>query len=122
MLDDLELVNTLQVSKVTSEEVTQQLKVAEETEIKIDVAREGYRPAAIRSAIAYFVLNDMARVDPMYQFSLDAYVDLFNKSIVDSRSKGVGAAGGGAQNVGERVDIINSYHTEQVSEKKRRRN
>ena len=111
LLDDLELVNTLQVSKVTSEEVTQQLKVAEETEIKIDVAREGYRPAAIRSAIAYFVLNDMARVDPMYQFSLDAYVDLFNKSIQDSRGKGIGSTGGG---VAERVELINSYHTEQV--------
>ncbi|GMI05338.1 hypothetical protein TrVE_jg1168 [Triparma verrucosa] len=109
LLEDVELVKTLQVSKVTSEEVNQQLKIAEETEIKIDTAREGYRSAAIRSAIAYFVLNDMARVDPMYQFSLDAYVDLFEKSIDDSREKGIVQ-----QNVKDRVETINTHHTLQV--------
>ena len=41
LLDDEQLVNTLQVSKVTSNEVTQQLIVSEETEEKIDTAREG---------------------------------------------------------------------------------
>ena len=81
LLDDVNLVMTLQQSKVTSEEVTLQLVVAEETEKKIDTARLGYRSAAIRASLAYFVLDDMSRVDPMYQFSLDAYVDLFNISI-----------------------------------------
>eukprot|EP00957_Ditylum_brightwellii_P119311 9102523-Ditylum_brightwellii.AAC.1 len=47
LLDDIELVDTLQVSKVTAEDVTQQLKVSEETERKIDAAREGYRSAAV---------------------------------------------------------------------------
>merc|ERR1711968_384505 len=86
LLDDEELVNTLQQSKTISEEVTQQLQVAEETEKKIDAAREGYRLAAIRSAICFFALNAMNRVDPMYQFSLDAYVQLFELSIINSRS------------------------------------
>jgi len=52
---------------VTSEEVSQQLIVAEETEKKIDSARLGYRSASIRASLAYFVLDDMSRVDPMYQ-------------------------------------------------------
>ena len=51
---------------------------------EIDLARSGYRPAAIRASLAYFILDDMGRVDPMYQFSLDAYVDLFNQSIESS--------------------------------------
>ncbi|CAN0528463.1 unnamed protein product, partial [Scytosiphon promiscuus] len=42
-------------------------QIAEETAIKIDGAREGYRSAAIRASVAYFVLDDLARVDPMYQ-------------------------------------------------------
>jgi dynein heavy chain len=46
LLDDVQLLDTLQDSKVTSNEVTQQLIVAEETEIKIDTAREGYRACA----------------------------------------------------------------------------
>ena len=40
LLDDEALVNTLQSSKKTSEEVGEQLQVAEQTEAKIDAARE----------------------------------------------------------------------------------
>ena len=57
--------------QVTSEEVSQQLIVAEETEKKIDSARLGYRSASIRASLAYFVLDDMSRVDPMYQVLCD---------------------------------------------------
>lgn len=105
LLDDADLVNTLQQSKVTSEEVTQQLVVAEETEKKIDLARLGYRAAAIRASLAYFVLDDMGRVDPMYQFSLDAYVDLFLLSIDSSRIANVEVP------VHQRCEDINKTHT-----------
>ena len=40
LLDDEALVNTLQSSKKTSEDVSEQLVVAEQTEAKIDAARE----------------------------------------------------------------------------------
>lgn len=40
LLDDEVLVNTLQSSKKTSEDVSEQLVVAEQTEAKIDSARE----------------------------------------------------------------------------------
>jgi dynein heavy chain, axonemal len=110
LLDDEELVNTLQRSKVTSEEVTSQLFIAEETEKKIDEARLGYRSAAVRSSLAYFVLDDMARVDPMYQFSLDAYVILFSMSIENSKSLSNTAE----QTVAMRCDDINTYHTAAV--------
>lgn len=105
LLDDIELVNTLQQSKVTSEAVTLQLVEAEVTEKRIDTARMGYRSAAIRSSLAYFVLDDMSRVDPMYQFSLDAYVDLFNLSIDSSRKGSLDVP------VAQRCEDINAYHT-----------
>jgi dynein heavy chain len=105
LLDDAELVNTLQASKVTSEEVTAQLKVSEETEIQIDSARAGYRSAAIRASLAYFILDDMSRVDPMYQFSLDSYVDLFNQSIDASKVSGIEIP------VHIRCDNVNNFHT-----------
>ena len=44
LLDDEQLVNTLQTSKKTSEEVTEQLQVSEQTEAKIDAAREVRAP------------------------------------------------------------------------------
>lgn len=40
LLDDVQLVNTLQTSKVTSTEVSEQLESSEQTEIMIDSARE----------------------------------------------------------------------------------
>ena len=40
LLDDEQLVNTLNSSKTTSQEVSEQLQVSEQTEIKIDAARE----------------------------------------------------------------------------------
>ena len=86
LLEDEALVDTLQVSKKTSEDVIHQLKISEETEGRIDATRQGYKPVATRAAILYFVLNDLSSVDPMYQFSLSSYVDLFNSSIVRSRA------------------------------------
>lgn len=35
--------------------------------VKIDGQRENYRPAGLRSAVLYFVLNDLVAIDPMYQ-------------------------------------------------------
>ena len=39
-MDDEQLVNTLHTSKITSTEVSEQLQTSEQTEIKIDTARE----------------------------------------------------------------------------------
>ena len=38
-------------AKVVSTEVTEDLRVAAETEIEINMAREGYRQAAIRASL-----------------------------------------------------------------------
>lgn len=40
LLDDVQLVNTLQTSKLTATEVSEQLESSEQTEIEIDSARE----------------------------------------------------------------------------------
>ncbi|XP_071333968.1 dynein axonemal heavy chain 2 [Trachinotus anak] len=102
LLDDVQLVNTLQTSKVTATEVAEQLDSSEQTEIKIDSAREAYRPCAQRASILFFILNDMGRIDPMYQFSLDSYINLFNLSIEKSKR---------SQKLEERITNLNDYHT-----------
>ena len=40
------------------------------TEVKINEARENYRPAAARASLLYFILNDLNKINPIYQFSL----------------------------------------------------
>ena len=87
LLDNGEIVDTLQASKKTSEEVIEQLKISEETEKKIDEARAGYSRVSTRAALLYFVLNDLGGVDSMYQFSLESYIQLFEQSITQSRQK-----------------------------------
>nr|XP_020476144.1 LOW QUALITY PROTEIN: dynein heavy chain 2, axonemal [Monopterus albus] len=102
LLDDVQLVNTLQTSKVTATEVSEQLESKEQTEIKISSAREAYRPCAQRASILFFILNDMGRIDSMYQFSLDAYINLFSLSIDNSKR---------SHKLEERITSLNDYHT-----------
>uniref|UniRef100_A0A8C6DTU3 Dynein axonemal heavy chain 2 n=1 Tax=Moschus moschiferus TaxID=68415 RepID=A0A8C6DTU3_MOSMO len=102
LLDDVQLVNTLRTSKITATEVTEQLETSETTEINIDLAREAYRPCAQRASVLFFVLNDMGRIDPMYQFSLDAYISLFILSIDKSHR---------SNKLEDRIDYLNEYHT-----------
>ncbi|XP_063098620.1 dynein axonemal heavy chain 2 isoform X5 [Cavia porcellus] len=102
LLDDVQLVNTLQTSKVTASEVTEQLETSETTEVNIDLAREAYRPCAQRASVLFFVLNDMGCIDPMYQFSLDAYISLFILSIDKSHR---------SNKLEDRIEYLNDYHT-----------
>ena len=63
---------------------------------------------SIRAAILYFVLYDLATVDPMYQFSLDAYKDLFLLSIEKAPKSSKEDA---KEALEERIEFLNSYHT-----------
>ena len=47
-----------------------QVAEANVTEKKINEAREHYRPAAARASLLYFILNDLNKINPLYQFSL----------------------------------------------------
>eukprot|EP00899_Mesostigma_viride_P014884 jgi/Mesvir1/23397/Mv21091-RA.2 len=102
LLDNVELINTLDRSKTTWEEVNESLKVAEETAVKIETAAAAYKPCAVRASVLYFVLNDLGNIDPMYQFSLDAYIDLFLISIAKSQR---------SESLAERIRYLNDYHT-----------
>ena len=55
--------------------------IAEETEKKIDEARLGYKPIAIHSTVLFFSIADLAHIDPMYQYSLTWFINLFGMSI-----------------------------------------
>ena len=55
--------------------------IAEETEIKIDKARMGYKSIAIHSTILFFSIADLANIETMYQYSLMWFINLFCLSI-----------------------------------------
>ncbi|XP_044910410.1 dynein axonemal heavy chain 6 isoform X5 [Felis catus] len=84
ILDNEELIDTLQDSKITSGAIKIRLKEAESTELMINVAREKYRPVATQGSVMYFVIASLSEIDPMYQYSLKYFKQLFNTTIETS--------------------------------------
>ncbi|KAK7884177.1 hypothetical protein WMY93_027300 [Mugilogobius chulae] len=56
----------------------------EKTEVKIAESREGYRPIAKHSSTLFFSIADLTNIDPMYQYSLSWFVNLYINSIQNS--------------------------------------
>lgn len=84
ILEDDELIVVLDESKRTSDEIKARMKESEETERDIDTTRELYRPVAYRASLLFFAIVDLASIDPMYQYSLQWFANLFGSSIDNS--------------------------------------
>ncbi|XP_030817712.1 dynein heavy chain 17, axonemal [Camarhynchus parvulus] len=80
-LRDTALVENLEITKRTAKEIEEKVKEAKVTEVQINVARENYRPAAERASLLYFILSDLCKINPIYQFSLKAFNGVFEKAI-----------------------------------------
>ena len=52
-------------------------EIASLTEKEIDETRNGYKPVAIHSSILFFCISDLANIEPMYQYSLTWFINLF---------------------------------------------
>ncbi|XP_060544998.1 dynein axonemal heavy chain 12 [Pantherophis guttatus] len=84
ILEDESAITILDSAKIMSNEITKKQQIAEKTEIKIAQSREGYRPIAKHSSVLFFSIADLANIDPMYQYSLSWFVNLYINSIHDS--------------------------------------
>ncbi|XP_076978309.1 dynein axonemal heavy chain 11 isoform X2 [Tamandua tetradactyla] len=80
-LDDTNLVERLETTKATAAEIECKVMEAKENETKINEARENYRPVAARASLLYFVINDLRKINPIYQFSLKAFSALFRRAV-----------------------------------------
>lgn len=105
VLDDKELVEKLQESKLKSNEVKKALAESEETQKNIDEARSKCKPVATRGSILYFVVADLALIDPMYQFSLSYFSRLFNM-VIDTSQR--------SDDFNERINILLNTITETI--------
>uniref|UniRef100_A0A8C2C2Q0 AAA+ ATPase domain-containing protein n=1 Tax=Cyprinus carpio TaxID=7962 RepID=A0A8C2C2Q0_CYPCA len=81
-LGDIELVENLEITKRTAAEIEVKVKEAKVTEAEINDAREHYRPAAARGSLLYFIMNDLNKIHPMYQFSLKAFNVVFQNAVL----------------------------------------
>ena len=78
------------------------MKESEITEKEIDKTREIYRPVAYRASTLFFTIIDLAVVDPMYQYSLQWFANLFGQSI-DNSSK--------SNEADHRIKFLNDFFT-----------
>ncbi len=85
ILKDENLINTLNDSKNTAEFIASKLKSVNQASASMSKSREVYQPVAFRAATLYFAVSDLVKVNPMYRFSLDWFIQMFVKSMSDSK-------------------------------------
>jgi dynein heavy chain len=103
ILDNEPLINTLQQSKMTTTMIFKRVTEATETDKNIAIEREGYRSVATRGSMVYFVIADLAEMDPMYQYSLEYFKKLYNYCI-DVSTK--------SDDLATRLDILINFITD----------
>ncbi|XP_060520516.1 dynein axonemal heavy chain 8 isoform X2 [Cylas formicarius] len=111
LLDDDTVIEVLNVTKNTAAEVREKLQVAKETEAKINVAREEFRPIATRGSILYFLIVSMSMVNCMYQTSLVQFLERFDISMARSEKSPI---------VSRRMQSIIDYLTYEIFKYKSR--
>eukprot|EP00933_Yihiella_yeosuensis_P043885 TRINITY_DN38909_c0_g1_i1.p1 TRINITY_DN38909_c0_g1~~TRINITY_DN38909_c0_g1_i1.p1 ORF type:complete len:1392 (-),score=349.09 TRINITY_DN38909_c0_g1_i1:292-4071(-) len=97
LLADDKLIVTLEQSKSTGDSCKERMASAEESMKEIDEVTEILRPVATRASIIYFVVADLASIDPMYQYSLQFFASLFTQRLEASEKH---------DNMQERINII----------------
>ena len=80
ILDNKELIISLETTKATSIEIAEKQKVAQVTEALINESRNVYRIVAAEGAMLYFLLIQLCVVEHMYQYSLGAFTTFFFKA------------------------------------------
>lgn len=103
LLADDTLIVTLDQSKKTGDSCKERMASAEESMKEIDEVTEVLRPCATRASIIYFVVADLANIDPMYQYSLQFFASLFEQRL---------AASARSDDPQERIQIIIKDFTE----------
>ncbi|XP_023310238.1 dynein heavy chain 3, axonemal [Anoplophora glabripennis] len=105
ILEDETAIKILSSSKILSEEIQEKQKQAAVTEKEIDFARNQYVPVSRHSSVLFFCISDLANIDPMYQYSLGWFINLYHQSITNSTKSTV---------LEERLGYLNNHFTSSI--------
>ncbi|KAL3161683.1 hypothetical protein ABBQ38_008782 [Trebouxia sp. C0009 RCD-2024] len=81
ILENETAITVITASKTLSNDINHKQQIAQRTEKKIDEARLGYKPVARHVAVLFFNISELANIEPMYQYSLVWFVNLFEDAI-----------------------------------------
>lgn len=81
ILSDVALIEGLEKTKRTANEVSVALLKGKEAEKDINLAREVYRPVANEASMLYFLMGQLSKVSHMYRYSLDSFMTFFYSAL-----------------------------------------
>ncbi|XP_077987554.1 dynein axonemal heavy chain 3-like isoform X2 [Glandiceps talaboti] len=102
ILEDESAIQILSSSKQLAKEISEKDAIAQATEKEIDETRNGYKPVAKHSSLLFFTISDLANIDPMYQYSLNWFINLYLQSISKSKP---------SPDLEERITNLNDHFT-----------
>lgn len=107
ILEDENAINILTSSKALSEDIQAKQIIAVSTEAEIDTARQAYIPVAKHSSVLFFCITELSNIEPMYQYSLTWFLNLFITSIIKAPQ---------SENLDERLMHLNEFFTRSIYE------
>ena len=102
ILEDETAIAIISEAKVLGNDIAEKQVLADKTELEIDEARKNYAPGGDYSSVLFFCISDLCSIEPMYQYSLPWFVNLYVTSILAAQT---------ADDVGERLGHINDHFT-----------
>ncbi|MCQ2815733.1 MAG: AAA family ATPase, partial [archaeon] len=81
ILDNGALIDTLRKSNITSKNMEEDLKKQKDTEKKIADRRAFLSPVSVHVSQLFFTVCDLSSIEPVYQYSLKFYQDIFGRAI-----------------------------------------
>lgn len=86
LLENVALISALHTAKETQETLKAGVESSNNAMKKINETRDTFRPCGRIASALFFVLLDLHKINPMYQFSLDWYRGIFKQSILDAKA------------------------------------
>jgi dynein heavy chain len=85
ILDNDELIATLNNAKTKSIEIGESLETAKKTSEEIEKTRELYQKVAKRGSILYFAMSGLVAISEMYEYSLGSYLGVFDTALQEAK-------------------------------------
>ena len=85
ILENEGAIDALKQSKLISDDIKEKQIIADKTEQEIDTVRSSYDPVAFDTQVLFFCIAELCNVEPVYQYSLEWFVNLFINSIRKSQ-------------------------------------